>query len=130
MAKKNRKRYQRRLDVGTLVALLFIGAAFAAGACGFVQVKNAHIECADCKRSLEEEIRILEQELASVSGRIDTAYDRASLAAALRAMGSELQPIKVTHQLDGIPSDVPAAVASLAGPESGAVFINVENPSG
>lgn len=130
MATKNRKRYQRRLDVGTLVALLVTGAVCAAGACGFVKVKNAHIECADVRRGLQQEISTLERELASVCGRIDTAYDRPALAAALKALGSELQPIRRTEAVAGTPSVEPSTVASVAGPDVGMTFINVENPSG
>ena len=130
MAQKNRKRYQRKLDVGTLVAVLLMGCAFAAGACGFVQVKNAHIECANTKRGLEQEIQILQKELDCVAGRISTAYDRPTLAAALKEVGSQLEPIRVTEKLDGMPAEVPTALASLAGPEPGMIFINVENPSG
>lgn len=131
MAKKNRKRYQRKLDVGTLSALLLIGAAIAAGACGFVQVKNAHIECADAKCTLEEEIANLERELECVAGRIDTAYDRPGLVTALRSAGSELCPIERAEHIDAGAVRVPAALASLAGPDAGAmILINVENPSG
>jgi len=131
MATKNRKRYQRRLRIGTIATLLFIGAAMAAGACVFVQVKNAHVECANTKRALEEEIRNLEKELESVSGRIETAWDRPTLSTALSEIGSELEPIRHSEYAGAQPSEIPTALASLAVPDSADfIFINVENPSG
>ena len=130
MAQKNRKRYQRKLDVGSLVALFLLAAACAGAGCGFVKVKNAHVDCADLKRSLEQEIRGLEKELETVSTRIRTSYDRTALAAILAEKGSELQPIRISDTVSGMASEIPAGLAVAGGVDVGMTFINVENPSG
>jgi len=130
MSQKNRRRYQRKLDVGSLVSLLILGAICAGAACGFVRVKNAHVEHFDAKRSLEQEIRILEKELDSVSTRISTAFDRVTLATALAEHGSALVSIETSETLSGMPTDQPIGLAVAAPTDGDFTYINIDDPSG
>ena len=116
--KKNRKRYQRRLDVLSLVALLVFGAVVAGVACGFVGIKNGHVDHSDLRRNLEDEIRVLEKEVETVELRIARGWDRRSLDSALARLGSDLVPIESSEQLAGLPAEVPAALAQRAGADS------------
>ena len=109
--RKNRKRYQRRLDVLSLVSLLIFGAVSAAVACGFVGIKNGHVERSDAKRALIDEIRTLEKEVKTVELRIARTYERRALAGALRSLGSELVPIETSERLAGLPDEIPDGLA-------------------
>ena len=127
---RNKRRYQRRLDVGSLVALLSLGVACAGVACGFVWVKNAHVARADAKWALEQEIRVLEKEMYSVSARITTSIDRASLSRALTRHGSKLVPIESSEIYTGSPGEIPVGIAAAIPSDGDITYINVDNPSG
>ncbi len=129
---KNRKRYQRRLDLRLLVGVVLLGAACAATACGFVLIKNAHVSSADARRDLEREIEGLEEELRCIDAERSAALPRHVLAAALRDSGSDLVPIEFSRRVirgdAGVP---PAALAVLTGGgDRDVTIINVENPGG
>ncbi len=127
---RNRRRYQRRLDVGSLIALLTLGAVGAAVACGFVGVKNAHVERGDLRRSLEDEIRVLEKEVEAIELRIARGRDRRSLEGALRHIGSELVPIENSESLAGRPAPIPDGLAFGGRPGSEINVTDLSPPGG
>ena len=58
---ERRKKYQRRLKIGSLFSLIVIGFIVAGTACGFVMIKNAHVERSDLRRALLSEIKLLKR---------------------------------------------------------------------
>lgn len=127
---RNRKRYQRRLDVGSLVALLLLGAVGAAVACGFVGIKNAHVKRSDERRSLEDQIRVLEKEVETIDLRIASSHDRRSLQLALTDLRSELVPIESSERLAGMPATIPDGLAFGSVAESDITIIDISLPGG
>ena len=115
---KNQKRYQRRLDVGSILSLLLLAAVVAVVACGFVVIKNAHVERGDVRRTLEKKIALMEKEVDSIDLRISALCDRRVLANSLRKHESKLVPIIRSEELSGLPAVVPQAVALARGEES------------
>ena len=57
---KKRKKYQRRLKVGSLLSIVVVGALVGIIACAFVIIKNAHVERSDLRRSLISEIKLFD----------------------------------------------------------------------
>ena len=108
---RNRKRYQRRLDIGSIISLFSLAVVFAVVACGFVGIKNAHVERSDQRQTLEEKISIMEKEVDTIDLRIASLCDRRVLAASLHKYGSKLVPIETSEELLGLPSELPEALA-------------------
>ena len=108
---KNRKRYQRRLDVGSIISLFSLAVVVAVVACGFVGIKNAHIERSDLRRTLEEKIVTMEKEVDTIDLRIAVLCDRRVLTASLLRYGSKLVPIMSSEELSGLPAELPEALA-------------------
>ena len=108
---KNRKRYQRRLDVGSIISVFSIVVVVAVVACGFVGIKNAHVERSDLRRTLEEKIATMEKEVDTIDLRIAELCDRRELAANLIKYGSKLVPIITSEELSGLPAELPEALA-------------------
>lgn len=108
---KNRKRYQRRLDVGSIISVFSIVVVVAVVACGFVGIKNALVERSDLRRTLEEKIATMEKEVDTIDLRIAVLCDRRELAANLLKHGSKLVPITVSEELSGLPAELPEALA-------------------
>lgn len=127
---RNRKRYQRQLDVGSLLSLLTIGAVAAAVACGFVGIKNARVERSDRKCSLEAEIRTLEKDVETLNQRIASGYDRRLLEGVLRDFGSALVPIESSERLAGLPVPIPDGLAFGQGREPDITIIDISFPGG
>jgi hypothetical protein len=127
---RNRKRYQRRLDVGSLVALLLLGAVGATVACGFVGIKNAHVKRSDERRSLVDQIRVLEKEVETIDLRIASSHDRRALQLALTDLRSELVPIESSERLAGMPAPIPDGLAFGSVPESDITIIDISPPGG
>ena len=115
---KNHKRYQRRLDVGSIISLFFLALVSAVVACGFVGIKNAHVERGDMRRTLEKKIKIMEKEVDSIDLRISALCDRRVLASGLRQHESKLIPIVRSEELQGLPAAVQQALALAKGKES------------
>ena len=68
---KNHKRYQRQLDVGSIISLFLLVLLAAVVACGFVGIKNAHVEHGDLRRTLEKKIALMEKEVDSMIRRLN-----------------------------------------------------------
>ena len=115
---KNQKRYQRRLDVGSIVSLFLLAVVVAVVACGFVGIKNAHVERGDLRRTLEMKIVLMEKEVDSIDLRISALCDRRVLANILRKHESKLVPIMRSEELHGLPAELPQALALARGKES------------
>ena len=108
---KNNKRYQRQLDIGSIVSLFFLVLVTAVVACGFVGIKNAHVERGDLRRTLEQKIALMEKEVEAIDLRISTLGDRRGLADRLRNHESQLVPITRSERLPGMPEELPQALA-------------------
>lgn len=126
---KNRKRYQRSLNIGVIVSVLFFGVVAASVACGFVFIKNAHVKRANVKRHLEDEIRGLQKEVETIGLRVSRAHDRQSLANRLGQMESALVPIQASEMLTGMP-DIPVGLALTKGRDSDFYPAVSSTPSG
>ncbi len=128
---RNHKRYQRRLDVGSLLSLLALGVIVTTVACGFVGgIKNARVERGDRRCSLEAEIRVLEKDVATLDQRIASGYDRRLLEGALRDLGSALVPIESSERLAGLPAPIADGLAFGHGREPGITIIDISFPGG
>ena len=114
---KNQKRYQRRLDVGSIVSLFLLATVVAVVACGFVGIKNAHVEHGDLRITLEKKIALMEKEVDSIDLRISALCDRRVLANNLRKHESNLVPITRSEELPGLPAALPQALALARGEE-------------
>ena len=100
---KNQKRYQRQLDIGSILSLFSLVLITAVVACGFVGIKNAHVERGDLRRTLEQEIALMKKEVESIDLLISTLCDRRLLADRLRHHESQLVPITRSEELPGMP---------------------------
>ena len=108
---KNQKRYQRQLDIGSIISLFFLVLVTAVVACGFVGIKNAHVERGDLRRTLEQEIALMKKEVESIDLLISTLCDRRLLADRLRHHESQLVPITRSEELPGMPERVSQTLA-------------------
>jgi hypothetical protein len=115
---KNHKRYQRQLDVGSIISLFLLALVAAIVACGFVGIKNAHVERGDVRRTLEKKIKLMEKEVDSIDLRISALCDRRVLASSLRQHESKLIPIMRSEELHGLPAALPQSLALAKGQES------------
>ena len=108
---KNQKRYQRQLDIGSILSLFSLVLITAVVACGFVGIKNAHVERGDLRRTLEQKIALMKKEVDSVDLLISTLCDRRLLADRLRHHDSQLVPITRSEKLPGMPDRLSQTLA-------------------
>ena len=130
---KKRKKYQRRLKVGSLLSIVVVGALVGIIACAFVIIKNAHVERSDLRRALISEIKLLEKKVQTVELRVETLRDRRALAGALKDSGTRLIPIQNSFSIGGNSSNSSnfedSRVLGLSS-DPGVTIINLDRPGG
>lgn len=130
---KKRKKYQRRLKVGSLLSIVVVGALVGIIACAFVIIKNAHVERSDLRRALISEIKLLEKKVQTVELRVETLRDRRALAGALKDSGTKLIPIQNSFSIGGNSGNSgdfeDSRVLGLSS-DPGVTIINLDRPGG
>lgn len=127
---KKRKKYQRRLKVGSLLSIVVVGALVGIIACAFVIIKNAHVERSDLRRSLISEIKLLEKKVQTVELRVETLRDRRALAGALKDSGTRLIPIQNSFSIRGDSTEFQDSRVLGLSPDPGVTIINLDRPGG
>jgi len=127
---KKRKKYQRRLKVGSLLSIVVLGAFVGIIACAFVVIKNAHVERSDLRRALLSEIKLLEKKVQTVELRVETLRDRRALAGALKESGTKLIPIQNSFSLTPENNNPDTSRVLGISSDSGVTIINLDRPSG
>ena len=127
---KKRKKYQRRLKVGSLLSIVVVGALVGIIACAFVIIKNAHVERSDLRRALISEIKLLEKKVQTVELRVETLRDRRALAGALKDSGTRLIPIQNSFSIGGNSSNFEDSRVLGLSPDPGVTIINLDRPGG
>jgi len=125
---ERRKKYQRRLKIGSLFSLIVIGFIVAGTACGFVMIKNAHVERSDLRRALLSEIKLLEKKVQTVGLRVETLRDRRALSNALKYYDSKLIPITNSHILRSGTEQSSTSAAVKINADSEITFIDIDRP--
>ena len=127
---KKRKKYQRRLKVGSLLSIVVVGALVGIIACAFVIIKNAHVERSDLRRLLISEIKLLEKKVQTVELRVETLRDRRALAGALKDSGTKLIPIQNSFSIRGDSTEFQDSRVLGLSPDPGVTIINLDRPGG
>ena len=127
---KKRKKYQRRLKVGSLLSIVVVGALVGIIACAFVIIKNAHVERSDLRRALISEIKLLEKKVQTVELRVETMRDRRALAGALKDSGTKLIPIQKSFSIGGNSSNFEDSRVLGLSSDPGVTIINLDRPGG
>ena len=127
---KKRKKYQRRLKVGSLLSIVVVGALVGIIACAFVIIKNAHVERSDLRRALISEIKLLEKKVQTVELRVETLRDRRALAGALKDSGTKLIPIQNSFSIRGDSTEFQDSRVLGLSPDPGVTIINLDRPGG
>ncbi|HIG84467.1 MAG TPA: hypothetical protein EYG40_06990 [Verrucomicrobia bacterium] len=127
---ERRKKYQRRLKVGSLCSLIIIGFIVAGTACAFVMIKNAHVERSDVRRALLSEIKIQEKKVQTVGLRVETLRDRRALSNALKDYNSKLIPITNSHIIRAKKAQSSTSIAMKIKADTEITFINIDRPGG
>jgi len=127
---ERRKKYQRRLKIGSLFSLIVIGFIVAGTACGFVMIKNAHVERSDLRRALLSEIKLLEKKVQTVGLRVETLRGRRALSNALKYYDSKLIPITNSHILRSGTEQSSTSTAVKINTDSEITFIDIDRPGG
>ena len=127
---KKRKKYQRRLKVGSLLSIVVVGALVGIIACAFVIIKNAHVERSDLRRALISEIKLLEKKVQTVELRVETLRDRRALAGALKDSGTRLIPIQNSFSIGGNSSNFEDSRVLGFSSDPGVTIINLDRPGG
>lgn len=127
---KKRKKYQRRLKVGSLLSIVVVGALVGIIACAFVIIKNAHVERSDLRRALISEIKLLEKKVQTVELRVETLRDRRALAGALKDSGTKLIPIQKSFSIGGNSSNFEDSRVLGLSSDPGVTIINLDRPGG
>ena len=127
---KKRKKYQRRLKVGSLLSIVVVGALVGIIACAFVIIKNAHVERSDLRRALISEIKLLEKKVQTVELRVETLRDRRALACALKDSGTKLIPIQNSFSIGGNSSNFEDSRVLGLSSDPGVTIINLDRPGG
>ena len=127
---KKRKKYQRRLKVGSLLSIVVVGALVGIIACAFVIIKNAHVERSDLRRALISEIKLLEKKVQTVELRVETLRDRRALAGALKDSGTRLIPIQNSLSIGGNSSNFEDSRVLGLSSDPGVTIINLDRPGG
>ena len=127
---KKRKKYQRRLKVGSLLSIVVVGALVGIIACAFVIIKNAHVERSDLRRALISEIKLLEKKVQTVELRVETLRDRRALAGALKDSGTKLIPIQNSFSIRGDSNKFQDSRVLGLSPDPGVTIINLDRPGG
>ena len=127
---EKRKRYQRRLKLATLVYLVLFGTVVAVIACGFVAIKNAHIERSNLRRILLSKIKLQEKKVETVGLRVETLRNRRALANALKYYRSRLIPIEKSYVLRSRQLEPPVSLV-LGGKVNPEIsLIDIKRPGG
>ena len=127
---KKRKKYQRRLKVGSLLSIVVVGALVGIIACAFVIIKNAHVERSDLRRALISEIKLLEKKVQTVELRVETLRNRRALAGALKDSGTKLIPIQKSFSIGGNSSNFEDSRVLGLSSDPGVTIINLDRPGG
>ena len=127
---ERRKKYQRRLKVGSLCSLIVIGFIVAGTACAFVMIKNAHVERSDVRRALLSKIKLQEKKVQTVGLRVETLRDRRALSNALKDYNSKLIPITNSHIIRVKKAQPPTSAAVKVNADTEITFIDIDRPSG
>ena len=127
---ERRKKYQRRLKVGSLCSLIIIGFIVAGTACAFVMIKNAHVERSDVRRALLSEIKIQEKKVQTVGLRVETLRDRRALSNALKDYNSKLIPITNSHIIRAKKAQSSTSIAMKIKADTEITFIDIDRPGG
>ncbi len=127
---ERRKKYQRRLKVGSLCSLIIIGFIVAGTACAFVMIKNAHVERSDVRRALLGEIKLQEKKVQTVGLRVETLRDRRALSNALKDYNSKLIPITNSHIIRVKKAQSSTSAAVKVNADTEITFIDIDRPSG
>jgi uncharacterized membrane protein len=127
---ERRKKYQRRLKVGSLCSLIIIGFIVAGTACAFVMIKNAHVERSDVRRALLSEIKIQEKKVQTVGLRVETLRDRRALSNALKDYNSKLIPITNSHIIGAKKAQSSTPIAMKIKADTEITFIDIDRPGG
>jgi|GEM_PF-1604179 uncharacterized membrane protein len=127
---ERRKKYQRRLKVGSLCSLIIIGFIVAGTACAFVMIKNAHVERSDVRRAFLSEIKIQEKKVQTVGLRVETLRDRRALSNALKDYNSKLIPITNSHIIRAKKAQSSTSIAMKIKADTEITFIDIDRPGG
>ena len=125
---ERRKKYQRRLKVGSLCSLIIIGFIVAGTACAFVMIKNAHVERSDVRRALLSEIKLQEKKIQTVGLRVETLRDRRALSNALKDYNSKLIPITNSHIIGAKKAQSSTSIAMKIKADTEITFIDIDRP--
>ena len=125
---ERRKKYQRRLKVGSLCSLIIIGFIVAGTACAFVMIKNAHVERSDVRRALLSEIKLQEKKIQTVGLRVETLRDRRALSNALKDYNTKLIPITNSHIIGAKKAQSSTSIAMKIKADTEITFIDIDRP--